>query len=116
MIKIACNVVAPPRRKRNRRTTSTEHGERQYKEYRETGTVESAGDQVRVIPKDAWAVVSEVELDVEASNNLAEDDARLGRVVRDIAGVLDQLGHVDLGQREAANLGDKLKSTRGQQG
>ncbi len=41
----------------------------------------------------------------EPSNELAEDDARLGLVVRDVAGVLDELGHVDLVEREARILG-----------
>ena len=57
-------------------------------------------------------VVSKVELLEEPSNKLAEDDASLGRVVRDIAGVLDKLGKVDLVEREASNLGDDLRALR----
>lgn len=57
-------------------------------------------------------VVSKVELLEEPSNKLAEDDASLGRVVRDVAGVLNKLGEVDLVEREASNLGDDLRALR----
>lgn len=40
-------------------------------------------------------------MDVEPGKELAEDDAGLGRVVRDISGVLDELQEVEIQQREA---------------
>lgn len=55
------------------------------------------------------AVVSEIELDEEPSNDLAEDDAGLGRAGRNVAGELDELGHVDIVEREASNFGDELR-------
>jgi hypothetical protein len=111
-IVVTIDVVAPPWGKGNRRTTSAEDGKGQDEEYQETGTIKSAGDQVRVVLEDARAVVAEVELDEEPGSNLVEDDASLGLVVRDIPGVLDKLGEVEIREWEASNLRDKLRALR----
>jgi hypothetical protein len=111
-IVVAIDVVAPPCRERFRRSTGTEDRKGQDEEYRETGTIPCAGDQVSVVAEDAGVVVSKVELLEEPGNKLAEDDASLGRVVRDVAGVLNKLGEVDLVEREASNLGDDLRALR----
>jgi len=109
-IQVTIGVVSPPCGEGNRRTTSPEDRKGQDEEYCETGTIKSAGDQVHVVLEDARAVVSEVELSEEPDNSPAEEDASLGLVVRNIAGVLDELGEIDLCQREASNLGNKLRA------
>lgn len=109
---VTVDVVAPPRGEWYRRTSSTEDGKGQDKENRETSTVKGASDQVRVILEDAWAIVAEVELDEESGKNLAEDDASLRRIIRDITGVLDKLGEVEIRKRKASNPGDKLRAPR----
>jgi hypothetical protein len=53
-------------------------------------------------------IVAEVELDKEPSEKLAKNDAGLGLVIWDISGELDELGEVEIVEREASNLGDKL--------
>ena len=93
---VTIDVVAPPRGKGNSRTTSTKDRKRQDEECHETSTVECPSNQVRVVFEDAWAVVSEVKLGEESSNDLTEDDASLGLVVWNVAGVLNKLWQVDL--------------------
>lgn len=105
---IPIGVVAPPRRERDGRAAGAEDGEGEDEEHRETGAVPGARDEVRVVLEQARAVVPEVELDEEAGDELAEDDAGLAGVVGDVAGVLDQLGHVDLVEGEALDLGEEL--------
>lgn len=46
----------------------------------------------------------------EPGENLTEDDTTLGLVVRNEAGILNKLGHVDLIEMEASNLGDELRA------
>jgi len=58
MIVIPFRIVPPPSRERLRRATSAENRKGQDKQHRQTGAVESACDEVRVIPEDAWTVVS----------------------------------------------------------
>lgn len=57
-------------------------------------------------------VVPQVELLEETADQLAEDDAGLGGVVGDVAGVLDELREVDLVEGEAVDLGLDLVGTR----
>jgi hypothetical protein len=109
-IEVPVDVVAPPRREGNRGSSGAEHGKGQDEQRCETGAVKCTCNQVRVVLEDTGTVVAEIELDKESSNDLAEDDASLGCIVRDIAGVLDELGHVDLIESEASNLGDKLSA------
>ena len=59
--------------------------------------------------EDARVVVSDRVLGDETGSDLAEDHAGLGLVVGDIAGVFDELVHIDVREREASNLGDKLR-------
>lgn len=109
---ITVDVVAPPLREGYRRAAGTEDGKGQNKKHRKTSAVKGTSDQVRIVLEDARAIVAEVELDVESGNNLAEDDASLGRVIRDISGVLDELGEVEIREREASNFGDKLRAVK----
>lgn len=109
---IPIDVVAPPRRERDGGTARAKDGEGEDEEHRETGAVPGARDQVRVVLEYARAVVTEVELDEEAGDELAEDDAGLACVVGNVAGVLNQLGHVDLVEREALDLGDELEGVK----
>lgn len=95
-IVVAIGIVAPPRGKRLGRPAGAEDGKRQDEQHRKTGTVEGAGDKVRVVPEDARAVVAQVELGEEAGDDLAEDDAGLAGVVGDIASVLNELWQVKL--------------------
>lgn len=44
----------------------------------------------------------------KSCEQLAEDDACLGLVVGDVAGVLDQLGKIEFAHVEVADLGDEL--------
>jgi len=106
---IAVNIVAPPGGKRNSRPASAEHGKGQDEQRRQTGTVKSTGHKVRVVLEDARSVVSEVELDEKSRKDLAEDDASLRLVVWDVSGVLDELGHANLCEREALDFGYKLE-------
>src|SRR3569833_634216 len=110
-IVVAVGVVAPPRREGDGRAASAEDGEGEDEEGREAGAVESAGDEVRVVLEDAGAVVAEIVLDEETRDDPAENDAGLGLIVRDISCVLDKLGHVDLVEREASDLGNELNGT-----
>jgi hypothetical protein len=57
-------------------------------------------------------IVAEVELDEEPGEKLAKNDAGLGLVIWDISGKLDELGKVEIVEREASNLGDKLIAVR----
>lgn len=109
-IVVPINIVTPPTREGNRRPTSPEHRKRQDEQHRKTSAIPSTRNKVRVVLEDAWSVVSEVELDEESSNDLTENDASLGRVVWDIACVLDELWEVDLLETEALYLGDELRS------
>ena len=109
-IVVAIHVVTPPRREGMRAAAGAEDGKGQDEEDRQAGAVEGAGDEVRVVPEDSGAVVAEVELDEEATDELAEDDAGLALVVGDVAGVLDELRHVDVGDVEVSDLGDELWS------
>lgn len=84
------------------------HRKRQDEQHRESGTVKGASDQVRIVLEDARPVVPQVELDEEAREDLAEDDACLRLVVRDVAGELYELREVDVGDVEAADFGDEL--------
>jgi hypothetical protein len=105
---IARNVVTPPLGEWNRGTASTENGKGQDEQASQASAVESASNEVRVILENAWAVVAKVELRVETSNSPAEDDTGLRLVVRDVTGVLDELGEVDFMERELANTGNEL--------
>lgn len=111
-IVVPVDVVAPPRWEGNCGATGAEDGEGQDEEHRQTGSVPGASDQVRVVLEDARAVVAEVELGEESSDDLAEDDASLRLVVWDVAGVLDELREVDLRESEAFDLGDKLRALK----
>jgi hypothetical protein len=110
VIIVAVGVVPPPRWEGVRLSTSAEYCERKNEEDRERGAIKSASDKVRVILEDAGAVVPQVELDEEAGDDLAEDDAGLRLVVGDVAGVLDQLGEVDVRHVEALDFGHELES------
>lgn len=101
-------MVTPPRGERSRRATGSEDCKRKNKENRQTSSIKGTGDQVRVVLEDARAVVSEVVLGEETRGKLTPDNAGLGLVVWDIAGVLDELRQVDVAKVKAANLGDKL--------
>lgn len=91
-----------------RGTASAKHCKGENEEHSKTGSVEGTGDQVRVVLEDAWTVVSEIKLDKEAADKLAEDDTSLALVVGDVASKLDELRHVDFGNVEATDLGYEL--------
>lgn len=44
----------------------------------------------------------------KSCEELAENDAGLGLVVGDVAGVLDELGKIEFAHVEVADLGDEL--------
>lgn len=44
----------------------------------------------------------------KSCEQLAENDARLGLVVGNVAGVLDQLGKIEFAHVEVVDLGDEL--------
>ncbi len=111
-IVVAINIIAPPWREGHSSTSRAEDCKGQDEECRETGTIESAGNEIRIVLENARPVVSEIELDEESSNDLAKDDASLGLVIWDVAGVLDELGHVDLVERKALDFRDKLDVVR----
>lgn len=77
MVVVPIGVVTPPSWEGNRGTASTENRKRQDEENAQTGSVECTGDQVRVVLEDTGAVVSEVELDEKATDELAENNASL---------------------------------------
>lgn len=105
---VPISIVPPPSRERLRRATSSEDGKRQDEEHREAGTVEGAGDQVRVVLEYARAVVPKVKLGVKPGNDLTEDDTGLARVVGYVTRVLDELREVELVCRDSSNAGDEL--------
>lgn len=90
--------------------TSSKHSEREDEQDCQTGTIEGTSHEVRVVPEDARSVVSEVELDKEAGENLAQDNASLTLVVRDVTSELDELGKVDIGNVKVLDLGVKLET------
>ena len=108
LVIIARNVVTPPLGEWNRRASSTENRKGQDEQARQAGTIEGTSNEVRVILEDAWAVIAEVELRVETSDGPAEEDTGLRLVIRDVSGILDELGEVDLVERELANTGNEL--------
>lgn len=110
MIVVSVRIVAPPRRERVRLAASAKHREREDEEHRERGTIKGTSNKVRVVLEDAGAVVPEVELDEEASKNLAEEDAGLGRVVGDVASVLDQLREVEVSNVKSLDPWNELNS------
>jgi hypothetical protein len=59
--------------------------------------------------EDSWVTVSEVPLDEETADDPAENDTGLGLIVRDKARVLDELGHVDLGDVQTADIWNELR-------
>jgi len=103
------DVISPPLREWLRRPTSTKHRKAEDEQGEQTRAIPSTGDKVREVLEDPRLVVAEVELDEEAGEDLREDDASLGLVVGDVAGVLDELRHVELIGGEAADLGDELR-------
>lgn len=108
MVVVTIDVVAPPRRHGFGGPAGAEDGKGQDEEHRQDCAVPGARDEVHVVTEDAGAVVAEVELGKEAGDDPAEDDARLAGVVRDVAGVLDELREVDLAEGDALDPGDEL--------
>lgn len=104
---VALDVVSPPVREWERRTTGTEDGEGKNEEYCQTSTIKGASDEVGVVLEEAWLVVAEIVLNEETSSDLAEDNASLGRSIWDITSVLDELRKVDFGQTEAFDCWDE---------
>jgi hypothetical protein len=105
---VAIDVVPPPAWERVSRTTSTEDSKGKDEKNSETCAIKGTSHQVRVIPKNARTVVSEVELNEEAREQLAQNDTCLALVVRDVTSVLDELGEVDVGNIEILDLRVKL--------
>jgi hypothetical protein len=89
---------------------SSKHSEREDEQDCKTGTVKSTSHEVRVVPEDARSVVSEIELDEEAGENLAQDNTSLTLVVRDITSELDELRKVDIGNIKVLDLGVELEA------
>lgn len=81
-------------------SSRAEHCKRQDEQRQQASTVHSASDQVRVVLEDARFVVAQVELRVEASNQLTEDNTRLRLIVWNVSSIEEQLRHVDLVSRE----------------
>lgn len=76
--------------------TCSEYGKRQNEENRETSSVKSSSHQVGIVFEDSWPVVAQIVLNIEAGDDPAEDDTGLTLVVRDVSGVLNELGHINL--------------------
>lgn len=109
MVVVSSDVVAPPLGKGDRGATSTEDSKRQDEQACKTCAIESASNKVRVVLEDARPVVAKVELGVEAYDGPAEENACLRLVVRDVTGVLDELGEIDFVDRELSNLRNELQ-------
>lgn len=101
-------IIPPPLGERHAGPTGTKHRKGQDEQRGERGAVKRARDEVRVVLEDARAVVAQVELHEEAGDDLAQQDAGLGGVVRDVARVLNELWQVDVVKGEAADFGNKL--------
>lgn len=108
VIIVPIGVISPPGRERMSRATGAKDSEGEDEENGETGSIKSTSHQVRVVLEDAWAIVSEVELDKEARDQLTEDNASLALVVGDVASKLDKLGQVDVCDIEVLDLGVEL--------
>lgn len=63
---------------------STKDRKGQNEEGEKAGTVESTCDEVTVLLEDARVVVPQIILHEETGNDPAEDDTRLGLVVREV--------------------------------
>jgi hypothetical protein len=107
-IVVPIRVVTPPRREGVGRTSRTEHRKGKNKQHSQTSTIKGTGNQVRIVLEDARAVVAEVVLDIETGEDPAEDNTGLALVVRDVASILDELGHIDIGNVETADFGNEL--------
>lgn len=88
--------------------SSPKHRKRENKHNRQTGAIKRPRNQVRVILENLGMVIPQIILDEETRDDPAEENACLRLVVRDVPCVLDELRHVDFGDVEAADLGDKL--------
>jgi hypothetical protein len=77
VIIVAIHIVAPPSWERLRRPTGAEDRKRQHEKHGQTCTIKRSCDEVRIVLKDPWPVVSEKELHSETSDDLREDDAGL---------------------------------------
>ena len=106
---IPIRIVPPPLWEQHRRTTSTKDCKRQDEQCRQTSSIPSTRDKIGVVFKDAWSIVTEVKLCEETGNDLTENNAGLGCIVGDVAGILDKLREIDLGDWEVADLWDKLR-------
>lgn len=78
------------------RSARPEDSKGQYEKHCQTSTVKCPSDKIGIVLEDTRAIVSEVELDEESADDPTEDNAGLALVVRDVAHILDELGHVDL--------------------
>lgn len=90
-------------------SSSSEHREREDEYDRQASSVKGTSDQVRVVLEDPGLEVAEVVLDVKARDDPAEEDAGLALIVRDIARVLNELRHVDLGDVKFPDPRNKLE-------
>jgi hypothetical protein len=54
-------------------------------------------------------VVAKVVLHEEARCDLVEDDAGLWLIVWNVSGILDELGEIELGEREVADFRNELE-------
>lgn len=86
------------------RPTGPKDSKGKYEHDHQPSPIKRTSDKVRIVLEDLWMIVSEVPLDEESANDLAENDTGLGLVVRDVARILDELGHVDLGDVQWANF------------
>ena len=90
------------------RSTRPKDSKGKYEHDHKTSTIEHARDEERVVLEDSWMIVSEVPLDEETANDPAENDAGLALIVRDEARILNELGHVDLGDVKPTDLWSEL--------
>lgn len=105
---VAVRIISPPLGERDARPASAKDSKRQDEERQETGAVKGTGDEVAVVLEDARMVVAQVVLVEEPGDHPAEEDAGLGLVVREEAGVLQKLWKVQLVQSKASDFRDEL--------
>jgi hypothetical protein len=91
------------------RPTRPKDSKGKYEHDHQTSPIERPSDKERVVLEYSWVIVSEVPLDEESGDDPAEKDAGLALVIRDKARILNELGHVNLGDVQPANLWNELR-------
>jgi hypothetical protein len=78
-------------------STRSKDSKGKYEKDHQTRTIKGPSHKIRVVLEVSRVIVSEVPLDEKSANDPAENDAGLVLVDRDKARILNELGHVYLG-------------------